>query len=369
MNRLRFSLVLAWSGLLPSIPLVVEAQPGADKRLMQKTSVQADAKPVKEVLRELGEKHKLAVEFDPSVAAEGGASQPFTLTADGLTLGSVIHLACESANLVYTVDKGRLLVTTREAEEKILIAREYPLGALGGIIDLQALAMGLTEVTSGSWMDVDGEGGEFMAITPRSLTIRQTRTVHAQLQSLFEQIAAATGRARIVTAQDRAEQMIVRKLQTPSPFEAGPMELPDLLDQLLKKNGVPFWVDVAALADEGIDWTKLSSTVGAKKVSPAARLDAIGAEHQLSWRFANEVVQITSAVKGDEQLFTRVYDVRGSIAPNRPMELLLEQLTSTKELGPWQITDGDGGGVLPLGTLLVIRQTSAVHTKLAKILK
>ena len=74
-------------------------------------------------------------------------------------------------------------------------------------------------------------------------------------------------------------------------------------------------------------------------------------------------------MKGGEQLFTRVYDVRGSIAPNRPMELLLEQLASTKEFGPWLITDGEGGSAMPLGTLLVIRQTSAVHTKLAKILK
>lgn len=369
MNRLTFSLVLAWSGLLLSTPPIIEAQSGPDKRLLLKTSIQVDAKPVEDVLRELVEKHKLAVEFDPSVAADGHGKSPFSLTAD-LTLGSAIHLACESANLVYAIDKGRLLVTTREADAKNLFAREYPLAPLGAITDPQELVTGLMEVTSGMWKDVDGEGGEFVAISPRSLTIRQSREVHVELQSLFEQIAAAaTGRGRTPSIQDRAEQTIARKLQTPAQLAAGPVALPDLLDQLLKKNGVAFWIDVAALADEGIDWTKLTTTVEGKKMPTAARLDAILGEHQLSWRVANEVVQITTRVKASEQQVARVYDVRRMLTPNRPLNALSMQLTSTKELGPWEVTDGEGGSLMEWGTLLVVRHNFAVHTKLAGMLK
>ena len=369
MNRLTFSLILAWSGLLLSTSLIVEAQSGPDKRLLQKTSVQVNAKPVEDVLKELCEKHKLTVEFDPAVAADGLDKSPFSLTAD-LTLGSAINLACESANLVYTIDKGRLLVTTREADANNLFAREYPLAPLGPITDPQELVMGLTEVTSGMWKDVDGEGGEFVTISLRSLTIRQSREVHAELQSLFEQIAAAaTGRGRTLSVQDRTEQTIIRKLQTPSQLAAGPVALPDLLDQLLKKNGVAFWIDVAALADEGIDWTKVTSTVEAKKMPTAARLDVVLGEHQLSWRVANEVVQITTGVKASEQKIVRVYDVRRLLTPNRSLNALSMQLTSTKELGPWEITDGEGGNVMTFGTLLLVRQTPAVHAKLAVMLK
>ena len=369
MNRLTLPGVLVWSGLLLSLPPIVEAQSGPDKRLLQKTSVHVDAKPVEDVLRELGEKHKLAVDFDPSVEAEGSGKLPFTLTAD-LTLGSALHLACGSANLVYTIDKGRLLVTTREADEQILFAREYPLAPLGAIGDPQVLAAGLMEVSSGTWKDVDGEGGEFVAISPRSLTIRQSRAVHAELQSLFEQIAAAaTGRGRALSVQDRVEQTIVRKLQTPTQLAAGPMALPELLDQLLKKNGVPFWIDVVALADEGIDWTKATSTIEGKKMPTAARLDAVLNELELSWRVTDEVVQITTRVKVSEQMVVRVYDVRRLLTLNRSLSALATQVTGTKELGPWEVTDGEGGSLMELGTLLVVRHNVAVHAKLAAMLK
>lgn len=370
MHRLTLPLILAWSGLLLSAPRIVEAQSGPDKRLLQKTSVQVDAKPVEDVLRELGEKHKLTVEFDPSVAAEGNGKSPFSLTADGLTLGSVIHLACDSANLVYVVDKGRLLVTTRAADENILIAREYSLAPLGAVPDPQVLAAGLMEVTSGKWEVVNGEGGSFVAISPRSMTIRQSRAAHAELQSLFEQIAAAaTGRGRAPSAQDRAEQTIVRKLQTPTQLPAGPLAVSEVLDQLLKKNGVPFWVDVAAMEADGIDWTKATSTIEGKKMPTAARLDAVLNELELSWRVADEVVQITTRVKASEHMVARVYDVRRLITPNRSLNALALQLTNTKELGPWAVTDGEGGSLMKLGTLLVVRHNAGVHSKLAGMLK
>lgn len=369
MHRLTLPLILAWSGLLLSAPRIVEAQSGPDKRLLQKTSVQVDAKPVEDVLRELGEKHKLAVEFDPSVAAEGHGKSLFSLTAD-LSLGSAIHLACDSANLVYVVEKGRLLVTTRAADENILIAREYLLAPLGAIADPQVLAAGLMEVTTGKWKDVNGVGGEFAAISPRSLTIRQSRAAHAELQSLFEQIsAAATGRGRAPSAQDRAEQTIVRKLQTPTQLPAGPLAASEVLDQLLKKNGVPYWVDVAALEADGIDWTKATSTIEGKKMPTAARLDAVLNELELSWRVADEVVQITTRLKASEQQVARVYDVRRLLTPNRSMNALALQLTSTKELGPWAVTDGEGGSLMKLGTLLVVRHNAGVHSKLAGMLK
>ena len=246
-----------------------------------------------------------------------------------------------------------------------LVVRDYPLAALGGV-DPRVLSVGLVELTSGFWMDIDGEGGEIVAMTPQALRIRQTRAVHDELQSLFDQIAAATGgRGRVLTAQGKAEQAMIRKLQTPAQFSTDKTALPELLDQLLQKNGIPFWIDQTALADEGIDWTKLESTVAVKKLSPAARLDAIVTEHQLAWRFADEVVQITTEVKSNERLFTRVYDIRRS---NQPGPVLAQQLMQNPDLGPWVVNDGEGGGILPVGTLLLVRQSAKVHARIAKLL-
>ncbi|MBS0201606.1 MAG: hypothetical protein JSS49_01815 [Planctomycetes bacterium] len=364
MRTSKLQLVLA--GLVLMAPVIVEAQQKTDKRLLQKISIDVNAKPVSDVLKELGEKYKIPVEFDPSVEANGLGSSPFTLTAEGLMLGSVLHLACESGLLEYTMEKGRMVVTAFDPDEKMTV-REYPIGTLGNVIDLQLFAAELVGLTSGHWMDIDGEGGAIVAIKPQSFTIQQTPKVHAELKDLFDQISAVvSGRPRVQTVQDRADQLIVRKLQTPSLLPAGDLPLAEILDQMLKKNGIAWWIDQTAMDDEGIDWKKLSFTVEAKKITPAARLDAMTSEHKLAWRVADEVVQITTAAKADEQLTVQVYDVRKA---NRPITVLSEQLTSNKELGPWQNDDGEGGSVLPLGTSLVIRQTAKNHAKIAKLLK
>jgi len=91
--------------------------------------------------------------------------------------------------------------------------------------------------------------------------------------------------------------------------------LPELLDQLLKKDGLSYWVDADALREEGIVWTTSMVTPDAKKMSIAARLDAALSGLRLSWRVADEVVQITTQSRASEALFTRVYDVRRLITP------------------------------------------------------
>jgi hypothetical protein len=370
MNWSKCLVVVAWSCSCLSLPLIADAQSGGDKRLLLKTSVAFDAKPVEEVLLELGKKHKITVEFDPTVKANAAGEMPFTLTANGLTLGSVIDLACRSADLLYTIEKGKLLVFTREADQAKLIDQQYSLAPLGAIPDVQVFLAGLQQVTSGPWKDADGDGGEFVEVTPQSLTVRQTRTAHAELQALFEDLAAAAaGRAKPPTIQERAEQTIRKKLQTPTLLAAGEMPVSEVLDQLLKKNAIPYWIDSQALSDEGIDWAKATTMIDGKKMPTAARLDAITAALKLAWRVDDEVVQITTQTKANEHLTTRVYDISRSVTPNRSPQAFAAELTNNKELGPWQELDGAGGVVVAFGPLLAVRQTDAVHAKLDKLLK
>ena len=370
MNRLTLPLVLACSGLFLNAGPFVAAQAGPDNRLLLKISLQAEARPIGELLRELSEKHKLTLELDPSIEKDGYEKGPFTLTADGLTLASVLNLICDSNHLVYAVEKGKLLVTTKEADSNNPFVREYPLAPLGAIGDPQMFVAGLTEVTNGKWKDVDGEGGEIVAISPRSISIRQSRVVHAELQALFEQIAAAvSGRAKAPSVQERSEQTLFRKLQTPAQLAAGEMALSEVLDQSLRKNGVPYWVDLQGLEEEGIDWTKLTITIEAKKMPTAARLDAVLNQLKLSWRVANEVVLITTRTKAADLQIARVYNVRRLITPNRSLNAIAMQLTANADLAPWEIVNGEGGSFMELGTLLVIRHNFAVHAKLAGLLK
>jgi hypothetical protein len=350
---------------------MANSQSAPDRRLVQKTTVQADSKPSRDVIQELADKHKLPVDFDASVAANGSGQTPFSLSAEGITLASALNLVCRADNLAYTVEKGRLLVTSRDADETQLLARDYAFNALGPLAaDPQVLMHVLQSTTGALWKDIDGVGGEIVALSPRGVTIRQTRAAHQEIQEWFEQLsAAATGRARPPSVQDRAEQVIQRKLQAVGSLPAGELSLSDLLDQLLRKNGVAYWVDRDALLDQNIAWADLKSTVDDKKLSPAARLDAALAAHKLTWQLADEVVIVTTQVHANEDLSARVYDVRKLLSPNRSIDALASQLRANKELGPWEEVDGTGGCVEPLNSLLIVRQNAAAHAKIAAQLK
>ena len=358
------SLTVLLSVIFLAMPASTDAQLRTDKRLQEKVSIDVKEKPTEDFLRELGEKHKVPVDLDPKIADV--APGPITLTADGITLASVIHLACESQDLIATMEKGRVLVMSKDADREKMIVRDYSLAQLGAGIDLQVLSVALTEMTSGPWKDVEGDGGEIAAFNPQTFRIRQSRAVHAELQTIFEQITAATGRARPLTVQDRSEQALLKKLNTPSQFSAEDTPVPELLDQLLRKNGISYWIDPIGLADEGIDLEKLTYKFAAsKKLTTAARLDALVAEHQLSWTIADELVQITSATKGEETMIVRMYDVRRA---NVPAAALAEQIVRNKDLGKWLVVDEEGGSVLPLGTGLLIHQNAKSHAKIARLL-
>lgn len=367
MRRTAIFLALIGAALL-FVSSSAEAQVKADKRLIQKIAVKADAQRAEDLLNELAEQHKLTIDYHPSFAADAAGDNPITLNVDGISLGAVLQIISEAAMLVTYFDKGKLVVMSRQGDDASPFVRQYPLGPIGNLIDPRELAFGLGEVTSGPWKDVDGEGGEFVTITPQGFTIKQSRRVHAELQEIFDQLLpAAAGRGRGPVAMDRAEQMLIKKLQVPAALPEGTQPLPDLLDKILKVNGIPCWIDTTSMSDEGLDWKTLECRVEPRKLTPAARLDALAAEHQLAWRISDEVVKISSAAKANEILKSRLYDVRRALGPNVDAGALAEQIVANKELGQWRDTDGIGGSVYPVGTLMIIRQTGASHAKLAKL--
>ena len=188
MNRIALFMVMLGSGLILGAPQVAEAQSSGEKRFLQKTSVKVEAQPVEQVLRELCQKHKIEVIFDPSVEANAAGGTPLTLTADGLTLGSVIDLACRSAEMTYSLEKGKLLISTNDADDRHPIVLQYQLASLGPIPDLELFMDDLQRMTSGFW-----EAG-----TQISLIIGKQHwdALPAAYKVAVEQCEAKTGMAR-----------------------------------------------------------------------------------------------------------------------------------------------------------------------------
>jgi len=369
MHVIRLIVGLIPFGMMMAAPLIAQAQLKPDKRLTQKISIDYDKTPADEVLKELSDKYKLPIDLIGE-AADLIEGYPITLSGDGVMLGSVLHWICESHYAVSYIEKGRLRIARIDEDEKILTPRQYPLAGIVPAIDPQVLAnVYLPQFTSGKWKAIDEEGGDVLAMSPQAITILQSRAAHAELQDFFQQLSAAgTNRPRLLTPQEKVELALLRKLQTPVQLAPGEFTLKEFLDQLLKKEQFAYAIDVTSLMDESIDLQKLKVTVDDTKQSAESRLDALAAEHKLSWRFADEFVQIASQDKGAEQMSIRVYDIRKKIAPNQPAEALMQKLLGDKELGPWQVNDDVGGAFIVIGNWLVIRHNSAAHSKIAKLI-
>jgi hypothetical protein len=369
MNRLTCSLLGIAIGLLFGLPGLASAQSGVEKRWQQKTNVNVDAQPVKDFIQELCDKHKVDVEFDPSVEKDQYSVTPFSLTADGITFGSVIDLACESSELVYGTGNGKLLISTAGADDMNMYVVQYPLAPLGPIPEPALFASGIQSLNNGYWKELAGDGGE-VKVTPQSLDILQNRRTHAELEKLFDVIASAnSGRPRPPTQKEKAEQLLLRKLQSPRVLPAESISIKDCLDQLLKKGGIPYWIHAQDLADHGIQLDQLMVMGDGKKMSIGARLDAILADTPLGWRVKDEVVQITSREYLTPKMVPRVYDVRRLITPDRTPQTMASELIENAEFGPWAEAEGDGGHVMSLNQFLVVFQTDAIHAKLAAALK
>jgi hypothetical protein len=356
--------IVIWGGILLA-PQVCDAQAKPDKRLAQKITVDFRDKSLGEALREACEKCKLPIDIhtDVEMMIKG---YPVTLVANGISLESALQILFEGQDAYWSVEKGRLVVT--EGVDK-LETREYSLAGLGGNIAPQVLVGHLLELTTGFWKDADQDGGEITAVSEQSITIRQTRRTHAEIQTFFDELSALAGGRPKATPQDKAEQLLLKKLQTPVQLAGGELEVSDIVDQLLKKNGISYSVDLSEISAGSIDWGKLKSTVDPKKISIAKRLDAIAAEHKLAWRVVSEVVQITSAENLDRDTILRVYDVRKMVSPDNPIEAVAAQLVANKNVGDWQGDEGVRGAVMPFGTSLLVYHTGSAHAKIAKILK
>ncbi|MDX1968896.1 MAG: hypothetical protein SFV23_17100 [Planctomycetaceae bacterium] len=347
------------------------AQTGPDKRLIQKTTIAADEVPLRKLLQQLCDKHKLKLEIDSKGLADEGIadSLPVTIHVDGVTLGSALNLFLPNQGLSHHVDKGTLYIQTQGKADETLLTRTYPLSGLGlAAGDLEAFQYLLHDVgtSSAPWMEDEGVGGSVVNITPQSMTIEQSRLGHDEIADLLQRLAAAlAGKRRPPTPIERAEDLIRKGLAKPATFPAGEMTLPELTKVLQANYKLNVWIDTTALADEGIDaeGVKLNFS-GQKQALGAALLEAFKSA-RLAWLVRDELLQITTTALTNEYMVTRVYDVRRQ---NRPTAELAAQLENQADLGPWEDADGVGGCTTVLGPLLLVRQTVATHDKIAILL-
>ena len=233
--------------------------------------------------------------------------------------------------------------------------------------DLFSLAL------SGPWQANDGEGGTFEFLQ-NVLVVRHTWREHADIESLLRLIEAAffqplTESIEIRPAGYAAEADVATRKKLSQIVDADFQDFPlnDVAEWITVKLDVQVLFDRVALNDEGIA-TDAPVTLHFKGISGELLLSRVLKPLQLDYQIEEGLLIVTTASKAKDRFLTKVYDIRDlldrGLHPKEPLRAI-ESATS----GPWMNTDGEGGTMLLFAdTLLIVRQTSAVHDEVANFL-
>jgi hypothetical protein len=163
------------------------------RELRQEAKLEFQKKPLKDVIFELKKKYKLAIELDKKAIEEIGigADTPVTFRVEGVSVFSAIDLLLKrvDTSLTWTIDKQRVIVTTREVARKTLIARVYDVRDLSFRGDLEPLRdVLLMSLAPDSWNENGGAASMRAGPAAGTIAVVQTMHVHLEIDRLLKNL-------------------------------------------------------------------------------------------------------------------------------------------------------------------------------------
>ena len=229
------------------------------------------------------------------------------------------------------------------------------------------------QALSHPWQARDGEGGNFEFLQ-NVLVVRHTWRAHADIEALLRLIESAffqplTEPTEIRPAGYLADADVVTRKKLKQTVDADFQETPlsDVAEWIRERLDVQVLLDQVAMNEEAIA-ADVPVTLHFKGISGELLLSRVLKPLQLDHQIEEGLLIVTTAAKVKERLVTKVYDIRDlldrGLHPKGPVRAI-ESATS----GPWINTDGEGGSMLLFAdTLLIIRQTPAVHDEITNFL-
>lgn len=169
------------------------------------------------------------------------------------------------------------------------------------------------------------------------------------------------------------EKRIEEALEKPAECNFHDQPLTDVVAFFEDYAAIKMVIDVKALQEEGIaTYTPVTRKLSGLKLR--SLLNLILRPLTLAAIFRDDVLLVTTLTKAHEHLLTRTYPVsdlcrvpRSNDLDFQSLMMLLEQETS----GPWQNTNGEGGGIAELDSTgsLSIRQTYQIHREILELLR
>ena len=366
------SLTIQFSAIvLTSLTSVANAQlsPALAKKLTARVTINVDSQPLSELLTRFSESHQLAFTFDETaLAAEGlHPDDPVSLNLDKVKLGQVVELAAASLNLCIIPEADSLLVTTTEGRQDRLLELPYACPwAAGSRVPMQKVVDAIEQTTTGPWVNIDGIGGEFTAVTAGGFKVFQNWAAHQEIADLLQKLQLAiSGRP---PAGDRFAAQIQARLNRKTDIEAESLPLADLLEQTLEPSQINYWIDRAALKDEGLPLNQ--------EVTPDKNTKSLGELLQrtltpldLTAYLDREVMIITTRIAAEDQMLSEVYNISRQARETESPFAVADIIMQTPGTGSWVDLDGGAGQCVALGNFLIVRQHRFGQEKIRKMLQ
>jgi hypothetical protein len=208
------------------------------KTLQKPVSVNFVDTPLNDVIDYLSRATESRIFLDVVAIEEAGllTDEPVSLTMDGQSLATTLRLMLAPFELTTVVRSGELFVTTIEVANQMLHSVVYDVRK---IHDFQELGNAVMFVTEGNWEEVDGSGGSLSITRSGLMIVRQTDSVHRQIDNFLN-----LHNGRLAKPQSG---IVKRKLETRFyrvPFETAE----DLLTALPSSVAVDTW-QVAGAVD------------------------------------------------------------------------------------------------------------------------
>ena len=350
--------------------------------LKNKTDLKFADVSLADAIKTIADRHHLEIQFDESALNDASVDpQAVLVTAEirGVSLQAALkailapsYLTCEVANEI-------LMITTMDHANAGLSIKIYDLHDLvgrGGPIegDYDSLISLLTTTIAPSSWDSVGGTGTIQVGPSETLIVSQTSEILEQVSNLISTVGKLAGPngdgkvgPSVAIGESPADRAIEKALTNKVDLNFKGALLNEVVARLASDTHLNFQIDTAEVKQLAVKPLTVPITQAAKGISLNSALCLILRPLKLSYIIQNEAVLITSGVKAERSLVTRLYPI-GDLGD---AEELAGNIKSTIFAPYWDEVGGQGT-LSVLGeksSILSISQTQEVHAAIADFLE
>lgn len=359
----------------------------------------------------LSDLHNARIRLDSAVNGEklSFPDTPVTLVTEKQPLSHVLNRITQSAEAVWTIHRGDILITSQTREKELLETRVYRVGRLlrlsaartvlppstttsqrhsGGGFGFGQVSRGtpldssseemftqfIMESTSVPWQMNSGEGGT-LSLLGDQLIVRQTYRGHEEVARLLRFAEAALSRAAgspplmLMSPEEAAKLARLQKaLRREIELRLVLTPLVDVLPLLRDRLGEDVYIEHSETTKPlTLGNREISLTEGRYVAREALR--QMLSPHELTAVIDDGAICITTTEQASLRHLTVIYDVADLLRTNDDRDALQRSIQESTA-GPWMELEGQGGTISNvLGGLLVIHHREQVHTEIALLLQ